>query len=111
MTDRKVFAWYDGTTMLVELGTTSEPLTDELTGVAVTSATVTLRVMTAAGVDVAGPTWPLALPHVGGGVYRAAVPILTLSAQERYIARIRAVVGAVERQWDVDVISVPARAT
>lgn len=109
--DRKVFAWYDGTTMVVELGSASEPLTDEITGTVQTGATVTVRVMTAAGVDVPGSSWPLTMPHAGAGVYRVSVPVLSLTTQTRYIARIIAVVGSTQRQWDVDVISVPARAT
>lgn len=74
MAHTDAFAWYDGNTMIVELGGNGRPLTDELTGLVVADATVTCHGKDAAGASLAGETWPKAVPAVGGGVYRVAIP-------------------------------------
>lgn len=73
-------AWYRDNTMIVQVGTLvslgdalDAPLTDELTGLVITDATVTARLEDVGGATVSGETWPLTLPHVSGGVYRAGV--------------------------------------
>lgn len=109
MATRRVFAWYDGNTMVVQLGTPSAPLKDMITGAVQTGATVTVRVLTAAGVPVAGATWPLTMPHAGAGIYRVSAPLLALTLGVRYIARVEATVSGNELEIDADVIFVKRR--
>ena len=108
MATRRVFAWYDGNTMVVQLGTPSAPLKDMITGAVQTGATVTVRVLTAAGVPVAGATWPLAMPHAGAGIYRVSL-LLALSLGVRYIARVEASVSGNELEIEADIIFVKRR--
>lgn len=105
----KVYAWYDGNSMVVQLGTASAPLVDEISGVVQTGAVVVVRVQTLAGVDVAG-SWPVAMPHATGGIYRATVGPLALTLRQTYVARITAMVGGNTAEWAVDVVAVPRRA-
>jgi hypothetical protein len=104
----RIYAWYDGTTMVVQVGTTASPLRDEITGAVITNATIQVTVRDGAGNPVAGVTWPITLTHVGGGIYRASVPVLTLTNLVQYTARIIATVAGNQRTWDVPIVSVPA---
>jgi hypothetical protein len=40
----------------------------------VVTATVTVTLKTTSGVEVSGAVWPLAMPHVSSGTYRAILP-------------------------------------
>jgi len=107
----RIYAWYDGTTMVVQVGTTASPLRDEITGAVITNATITARVRDQAGVDVVGVAWPVGVPHASGGIYRASVPVLTLTNLVQYSVRIVAMVAGNQRTWDVPIVSVPASAS
>lgn len=48
-------------------------ITDEVTEAAIENATVEATVKTAAGVEVAGQSWPLSLSHVADGLYRGVL--------------------------------------
>lgn len=106
-----VSAWWVGNSMLVQLGTlialgdlTDEPLTDELTGTVITDATVTARLLDVAGAEVAGETWPLALAHISGGVYRAiASSAVAVVAGVAYTLEVMAVKAGVTSVWQVPV--------
>lgn len=67
-------------------------LTDNA-GTIQTTATVTLVTLTdaATGTAVTGLTLPLAMLHVGSGLYRATLPApLSMTARKRYLATITA---------------------
>ncbi len=64
---------YIGNTLVLELADEQgDGLRDGVTGAYVSDATVTARLKTAAGVDLAGQSWPLSMLYVAGsrGVYR-----------------------------------------
>lgn len=74
-----------------------QALKDEVSGDFINNATVTARLKTMAGVDVAGETWPITLAYVTNtdGNYRGLLEDgLTLSNLTRYIVEIRADAGA-----------------
>lgn len=103
---RTLFAIYDENSMVFQLGTSTEPLTDEITGAVQTTATVTLEwIKDAANATIAGVSFPVTLAHAGGGVYRAAVPPLALSLLARYTAKLKAVVGVQNQAvWYADLL-------
>lgn len=105
-------AWYQNNTMFLQLGTlislgdaTDEPLTDEITGAVITDATVTARFLDLGGTEVAGETWPVALAHVSGGVYRGAASYaVAVSLGVQYVAEITATKDASRAQWRLPVV-------
>ena len=60
---------YLGNNTVVEL----QSLTNSATNVVDTAATVTCTVKDRAGVAVSGHTWPVSMPHVSAGTYRAVL--------------------------------------
>lgn len=95
---------YYGNDMVLELA----DLTNETTGLNVSTATVTVTLVDAAGSNVAGDTWPKTMTYVTGsnGVYRATLlDTLTLTKGARYVARISANAGAgLQGYWEKDLI-------
>jgi len=82
-----------------------ESLKNELTGLYVNDATVTVTLEETDGVDVAGDSWPKTLTYVGGsnGAYRATLVFgLALVAGRKYNAKITADAGAgLRAAWTV----------
>lgn len=105
-------AWYTETTMVLQLGSlrslgdaTDEPLTDEVTGLVITDATVTARLEDVAGTAVSGEAWPITLAHVSGGVYRGAVSYLVaVHVGVSYVAEIVAERSGARATWRVPVL-------
>lgn len=83
-------------------------LKNELTGVFLNAATVTVTLKDAAGADVAGDTWPKTLNYLAAsnGTYRATLLYsLTLTAGSRYTAVITADGGAgLHAEWAMDCV-------
>lgn len=78
----------------------------DLDGVYVNAATVTARLQTAAGVDVAGQTWPLTLAYVAAsdGLYRGILEsALVLTEGAAYRLEISAVSGSSVAAWHVPI--------
>lgn len=104
-------AWYVDNTMVVQLGTLvslgdalDAPLTDELSGLVISDATVTAQLEDLAGTTVSGQTWPLTLAHVSGGVYRAGVAFgVAAQAGVDYVVKIVAEKAGNRATWRVPV--------
>ena len=60
---------YLDNTNVVEL----RDLTNSVTGVVDEGATVSVTLLDPKGVEVAGETWPVAMPHTSAGLYRATL--------------------------------------
>lgn len=83
---------YVGNDTALEVG----DLRDELTGEALNSASVAVTLKDAAGANVTGGTWPLAMVYVtdSDGVYRCTLGhALSLTAGQKYTAVITANAG------------------
>lgn len=95
---------YYGSDMLLEVA----GLRDDVTGDYLNTATVTVTLKTATGVNVTGETWPLAMTYVtsSNGVYRATLKdTLSLTANARYVATVSADGGAGKMaRWDLDFV-------
>jgi|SRR5688572_4635617 len=100
-------AWFVGNTMIVQLGTVAEPLTDEITAAVITDATVSLvAVRTRAGVAVTGDTFPKSMTHTAGGIYRATVSnLLGVTEGTSYVAEITATKSGNVATWQVPVLA------
>lgn len=99
------FAWYDGNSMIVQLGTPGRPLRDTLTGGLVTTAVVTCQAFDALGVPLAGISWPQTLAHVGGGIYRVSIPpTVALPIEELGTVDITMTLGAETAMWTEEII-------
>jgi len=90
---------YEGNDMVLEL----RGLQGEVSGDYIDTATVTVTLTDSAGAEVAGETWPLAMPYVTGsnGKYRATLAdTLTLTVGQKYTATISADAGAgLKAKW------------
>ena len=86
-----------------------DSLKNELTGLDLNGATVTVTLVDAAGAQVGGEVWPKAMTYVAetDGVYRCTLPYtLALSASGRYTARITANAGnGLRAQWDMECVA------
>lgn len=99
-------AWLDGNTMYVELGSLDEPLRDGATGDVVTDATVGVTVFDANGGLVSGASWPVVMPHLGGGIYGAPVPAgvnLGIGAQGSAVIQATTPAGS-QGLWNVPLV-------
>lgn len=94
---------YPGNHTVFEL----QDLTDVVTGDAQTTATVTVTLQTAAGVDVGGQTWPAPMAHVAAGTYRATLDAdLDLTHAARYVAVVDVLTaGGVIGHWEAPVVA------
>lgn len=94
-------AWYQGNTMVIELGA----LTDEITDAAVTTATVTAQLEHPNGNTVTGETWPITLSHVSAGTYRGVASYaIAAELAQRYHVEIVATVSSYRATWRVPVL-------
>lgn len=88
--------FYDDNTGYLILGD-PDPLTDSANPtVPITTATVTCEWIKpiAGGANVAGAAFPIAMPHILGGMYRCKVPdTLVVTPEETYEAFVKTVVG------------------
>ena len=67
-------------------------LTNSITDVVDTGAAVDVTIKDRLGVDVSGETWPVAMTHVAGGLYRATMKDdLPLTAKDVYTVVVHAV--------------------
>lgn len=83
---------YIGNTSIIEL----QNLTNSVTGLAVTNATVVVTLTDGAGDEVSGQTWPVTLTHVAAGTYRATLENdIDLVAHRNYTATVDATVSGV----------------
>lgn len=96
-------ALYVGNSNTLQLGTTSDPLANAITGATDTGATVTATVYDAAGTAVSGETWPVTLVHNSGGIYqRTLASDLAIVEGRRYKVVVHAVgSGAEVGDWTV----------
>jgi hypothetical protein len=91
---------YIGNTAIIEL----QDLTNAVTELPETSATVTTTLYDAAGVEVSGQTWPLSMSHVSAGTYRATLDHdLVLTANRQYVAHVDAGISGVIGHWELPV--------
>lgn len=93
---------YVGNSSVVEL----QALTNSVTGALETAATVTCTIKDSAGVDVAGMTFPISMPHTSvDGTYRATLQDgIAIIAGRRYTAVVDAVGSAGEvGHWEAPV--------
>ena len=49
-------------------------MTNEVTGAVIPTATVEVTIKDRSGVELTGTTWPITLPHILDGTYRATIP-------------------------------------
>ena len=72
-----------------------------------TTATVTVTLQTAAGVDVGGQTWPAPMAHVAAGTYRATLDAdLEVTHAARYVAVVDVLTaGGVIGHWEAPVVA------
>lgn len=88
---------YIGNTSVIEL----QDLTNAVTELPETTATVTVTVYDAAGAQVTGETWPLSMTHISAGTYRATLPDdLVLTANRQYVAHVDADISGVIGHWE-----------
>ena len=82
-------------------------LTNSITGLADTGATVTVTITDSAGNSVAGETWPVSLNHVSDGTYRGTLSSsMVLKPDSFYIAVIDATgSGGEVGEWNCKVIA------
>jgi len=85
-----------------------DKLTDQLGGQLISGATVSVTVKDTVGNDLAGETWPVAMPEVSAGLYRGNLPdTLVLDGKKIVIATFVADAGsALHREWCVEYIVV-----
>lgn len=78
-------------------------LKNNVTDTIITTATVTVTVVDSDGVDIAGVTWPISLPHIADGLYRGNLPdTLVLERNQRVYATYVADDGpGFHREWCV----------
>lgn len=90
---------YVGTSNVIEY----QNLTNTVTGAPDLGATVTVTLTTAAGVNVAGDTWPKSMPHVVAdttGLYRAVLaPGIAIQAGKRYYALVDVTGSGAEKDY------------
>jgi hypothetical protein len=83
-------------------------LKNELTGVFLNAATVTVTLKDSVGVNVAGDSWPKTLTYEAGsnGIYRATLLYsLGLTAGSRYTATVTADAGAgLRAEWNLECV-------
>ena len=86
-----------------------DSLKNELTGLDLNGAAVTVTLLDAEGTKVAGEVWPKAMAYVAGsdGLYRCTLPYtLTLTASGRYTARITANAGnGLRANWELECVA------
>ena len=82
-------------------------LTNSVTGVVDTGATVTVTIKDAAGTNVTGQTWPAAMSHDTDGTYRATLdPGMSIDYKHTYTAIVTAVgSGGETGVWKCPVIA------
>lgn len=98
-------AWYNGNTMLIELGADGAPLTDETSGDIITTADVNVTVVDRAGDELVGQTWPVAVPHVQNGFYQVAIPYAIGPGKGNPgTATITADIDGARGRWDIPVL-------
>jgi ABC-type nickel/cobalt efflux system permease component RcnA len=70
-------------------------------GIAITTATVTVQEFKdELGATPGGITLPLAMSHIGLGVYEAAISdAIAVVANQKYAVKLRAVSGTLQREW------------
>jgi hypothetical protein len=74
-------------------------LRDEVTGALITDATVTVTLFDGSGEEVLGAVWPVTMPHVENGIYRAVIPAgLDLDRGRRY----QAVMSTSGASWELE---------
>jgi hypothetical protein len=83
-------------------------LTNSVTGVVDTGATVTVTIKDAAGTNVTGQTWPAAMSHASAGTYRATLDAaMSIEAGRRYVVIVNATgSGGEVGEWNCKVIAV-----
>ncbi len=84
-----------------------QDLTNSVTEVVDTGATVTVTLQDSSGVEVAGQSWPAAMAHDTGGTYRVTLDDdLTLIEGRTYKAIVHAVgTGSEIGHWVCDVLA------
>lgn len=96
---------YVGNDNIIEV----DGLKNDLTGTDLNGATVTVTLKDAVGANVAGGSWPLAMPHVASshGLYRATLGYgLSLVDGARYTAAITADGGSgLRANWSVECVA------
>lgn len=76
---------YIGNTNVIEL----RALTNSVTNVVDTGATVAVTLLDASGTEVAGETWPVSASHSSGGNYQATLSAgIAITNLNRYTAKI-----------------------
>lgn len=82
-----------------------QSLTNSVTGVADTAATVTMTLTDRAGTPVSGQSWPSTLSHVADGLYRLTLEDdIAIVDRGSYIANIDAVgSGSEVGHWEIPV--------
>lgn len=84
-------------------------LKNELTGLDLNGATVTVTLLDADGAEVGGEVWPKALDYVTGsdGIYRCTLPYtLSLTAGRRYTTQITADAGnGLRALWELECVA------
>jgi hypothetical protein len=79
-------------------------LTNSATGLAITTATVTVTLYDSAGVVVTGQTFPAAMSHVSAGTYRATLEDdIVLVENRQYVAHIDATYTGIVGHWELPV--------
>ena len=93
---------YIGNDMVIEV----TELTNSVTSVVDEAATVAVTLLSS-GSTVAGATWPISMPHVAGGLYRATLPAgLQLYASTSYSAVITVTgAGGEVAKWEPQVVA------
>lgn len=95
---------YDNNDNILEV----DGLKNDLTGVFLNTATVTVTLKDATGAEVAGDIWPKAMEYLdaSNGIYRTTLPYsLVMTAGSRYSAVIAADGGAgLHAEWTVECV-------
>jgi len=86
-----------------------DSLKNELTGLDLNGATVTVTLVDAEGAQVGGEVWPKTMAYVAetDGVYRCTLPYtLALTPAARYVARITANAGnGLRAHWELECVA------
>ena len=82
-------------------------LTNSVTNVVDTGASVSVTILDASGASVGGQVWPVSMAHASAGTYRATLSAdIEIANGKRYTARVDATgSGAEVGEWNCQVIA------
>lgn len=93
--------WYKDNDMVIEV----DQVTNKLTGALIDDATITATLQDSTATNVSGITWPVTVPFVSTGLYRAIVDkAAAIIASEAYTLIVDLTApGGIDAHWEIAV--------